>query len=236
VAQRTVRVLHVEDSATQQFFLASLLKGLPEYRWAITTAPSEEAAVAVFTPGGTDFVFLDYQLAQGNGLSCLRQLRRRDALVPILAVSAVAPPEIAAELLHAGADGFIKKQELNRELLARTIPELLARTDQLRLRSREGDGARFEELKAELRQLSIPFLAAISPELVGQITAFERAARQTRANVNQLQRLFDSIVQELDANSAPGVSVRQALRPLLLEILFRLFGDATASTNAEKPA
>jgi CheY-like chemotaxis protein len=131
---RPVKLLHVEDNRAQHVMVAALLRGLQEFDFAITRASTEEAAVAEFGGGGYEFVLLDYQLDEGDGLSCLRRLREIDPLVPIVAVSGMATEEVAADLLRSGADDYVNKMELTFDGFARSVREALARTDAFRRR------------------------------------------------------------------------------------------------------
>src|SRR4051794_41159249 len=115
---RTIKLLHIEDDVLQQRLIAHHLKKMADLQFAISYAASEDAAVSCFQAGGIGLVILDYHLAQGNGLGCLRQLRERDPVVPIIAVSGVATPEIAADLLEAGADDYFSKSALSSDALS----------------------------------------------------------------------------------------------------------------------
>ena len=132
---RTIRLLHVEDDLAQRRFVSHHLASMGEYRFDILSAEGEDAALVEFNGGGVDFVILDYHLTQGNGLSCLQKLRGSDRIVPIITVSGVATPEIAAELLQVGADDFISKKDLSNEVLARSVRGALARADAWRRRA-----------------------------------------------------------------------------------------------------
>jgi DNA-binding response OmpR family regulator len=134
MSTRTIRVLHVEDDLAQRRFMAHHLAAMGEFDFDIRCVASESDAVNEFDAAHPDFVIVDYFLTEGNGLSCLQSLRARDEIVPIVAVSGVATPEIAAELLHAGADDYIGKQDLSRDVLARSVREALARADAMRKR------------------------------------------------------------------------------------------------------
>jgi len=133
---RIIKLLHVEDDQAQHRFVTHHLASIGEYRFDILSAESEDAALVEFSGGGVDFIILDYHLMQGNGLSCLEELRRRDRIVPIIAVSGVATPEIAAELLQVGADDFISKKDLSNDVLARSVRDALARADAWRQRTK----------------------------------------------------------------------------------------------------
>jgi CheY-like chemotaxis protein len=132
---RTIKLLHVEDNLLHQCLVASHLNKLPEFRFVITDALSEDAAILAFEKGRHQLIVLDYHLSQGNGLSCLSKLRQRDPIVPILAISGCASTEIAAELLRVGADDYLSKQDLNSAILAHSVRDAITRADAWRRHS-----------------------------------------------------------------------------------------------------
>jgi len=131
---RTIKLLHVEDEKSQRLLLAHHLATMDDFRFEILYADAEDAALDVFDDGGVEFVIIDYHLRQGNGLNCLEELRRRDQVVPIVAVSGVATDEIAAALVQAGADDYLCKRELTSGALASSMRAALARADVWRRR------------------------------------------------------------------------------------------------------
>jgi DNA-binding response OmpR family regulator len=197
-----------------------------EFEFAITCVPSEDAAAAAFRPGTTELVILDYHLAQGNGLSCLHRLRGQDATVPIVAVSGVATPEIAAELLRAGADDYLNKHNLESDTLACSVRHILARTDALRqgfFAAESNPAARVETL---VRQICATFRACAPPELFQQLDALEAAARQVNLTAEQLQRFFKTACGQAESSGTNGLKcTAHKERPMLLEMLVRLFGS-----------
>ena len=132
---RAIKVLHVEDEESQRLLFAHHLRSMDEFRFEIHYADAEEAALDVFQTGGFEFVILDYNLRQGNGLHCLEELRRRDPVVPIIAISGIATDEIAADLVQAGADDYISKRELVSSVLACSMRAALGRAKAWRQRS-----------------------------------------------------------------------------------------------------
>jgi DNA-binding NtrC family response regulator len=126
--QNRVNLLHVEDDAMQRKLLKHHLAAMDEFRFEVRSAESEGAALEIFDGGGTEFVILDYQLREGDGLHCLKEVRRRDPLVPVIAVSGVATPEIASELLQAGADDYLSKAEMTSSRLAQSVRAALVRS------------------------------------------------------------------------------------------------------------
>lgn len=128
------RVLHVEDDKIQRALIAHYLTVQDEPKYVVTGVESEDEAVNAFERGGVDLVILDYQLAQGDGLNCLRQLRRLDATVPVIAVSGTATPAIAAQLIEAGADDYLSKESIDKKILAESMESALIRAKGVRAR------------------------------------------------------------------------------------------------------
>ena len=73
----TIRLLHVEDDRIQRAVIARHLSKMEDFQFATQFATTEDEAVTVFLRDDFDLVILDYHLSEGNGLSCLRRLRRR---------------------------------------------------------------------------------------------------------------------------------------------------------------
>ena len=131
---RTIKLLHVEDEVSQRRLLAHHLARMTDLQFDIRYAEAEQAALDTFDEGGVEFVIVDYHLRKGDGLHCLEELRRRDEVVPIIAVSGVATEEIASDLLQAGADDYIGKRDLTSDVLSRSLRDALARADACRPR------------------------------------------------------------------------------------------------------
>ena len=127
-----VQVLHVEDDTIQRALVAHYLTGPSDHSYVLTGVESENEAVETFQRGGFDLVILDYQLSQGNGLDCLRRLRRLDSLVPVIALSGIATSTIAGELIEAGADDYLSKKSMDKHTLTHSIGAALARAHGVR--------------------------------------------------------------------------------------------------------
>lgn len=218
----TLRLLHVEDDRMQQRVVAHYLRAVGEYQFDVRCAVSEEEAVRVFDAGGIEFVILDYHLTQGNGLSCLRHIRERDPMVPILAISGAATSEVAAELVRAGADDFIGKAELTSEVLARSVRASAERAFAFR---RQMEPTRAGEARAErlARELCRDFLARLGDGTARGLDECEAAVREAGLRPDEVSRLFERACRDLDAEGRTS-HAWLAARPLMLEVVFRLFG------------
>jgi CheY-like chemotaxis protein len=226
VVSRTIKLLHVEDSALPRRIVAQQLAAVPDYTFAITYAATEDEAVAAFAHHQSELVLLDYHLEEGDGLSCLRRLREADAVVPVIVVSGQECPEVAADLLQAGADDYIGKNDLGTDALARSVCAALARVDGWRRYHPSGPGEPAAPPEALFRRLSQQFVAGVGPKFLGRLEEFEGAARRCRVSAEQVRGWFEAACAEMGASHPGGPAVaRRLLRPVLLEVLLRLAGD-----------
>jgi len=70
-------------------------------------------------------VLLDYQLPDGNGLEALRDLRALRPDLPVIIMSGISDPRVAAGARAGGAAGFLAKP-LRAADLDRTVREALS--------------------------------------------------------------------------------------------------------------
>lgn len=220
MATRNIGLLHVEDDVIQQRLIAHHLTmgGVP---CDLACVSSEDAAIECFQQGGVDVVILDYHLTEGNGLNCLRRLRQIDRFVPIIAISGVATPEIAAKLLHAGADDYISKVELTSDRITRCVRDGLNRAETWRLRVPEPLPDSWDQARTIGWLLCSTFLARTGPELSRQLDVLEKIILQADFDGVQVDRLFQAIFKELKM-SENNPNIERQLRPVLLEMRYRL--------------
>jgi DNA-binding NtrC family response regulator len=60
-------------------------------------------------PGKWSLVLLDQRMPGMQGLEVLRELKGRDASVPVILITAYGTVGLAAEVLGSGASGFLRK-------------------------------------------------------------------------------------------------------------------------------
>lgn len=120
---RHIRALHVEDDEMARKIVDRLLARIAGYTFTIDAVAAEDEAVALAEQHAYDLVLLDYQLAGGDGLSCLARLRQRDPRLPIIAISGVASSDVVARIRQAGADDYLVKQS---DLWAQFVPRVEA--------------------------------------------------------------------------------------------------------------
>lgn len=134
-----LRVLCAEDVRTNQIIISTLLEGMGH---EVTVVENGVEALRALHEGDFDVVLMDGRMPQMDGEQAARLIRRggsldlpvRDALVPIIALTANATELDRARHRAAGMDGFLSKpvdERLLYDQLERTISQLLARGRQL---------------------------------------------------------------------------------------------------------
>ena len=115
------RVLIVEDEPGMASFID---KGLASRGYTTKVVGDGAAAVAVAADNDFDLVILDLGLPDIDGLSVLREIRRRGERMPVIILTARDDLTDKVEGLDAGASDYVTKPFKLDELLARTRVQL----------------------------------------------------------------------------------------------------------------
>jgi hypothetical protein len=109
------RILIVEDD---ERIRSSMRLSFEGEGYEVDEAASGEAALDRFAAGGIDLVLVDLMLPGIDGFECCRAIRRGSA-VPIIMVTARSDTHDVVAGLEAGADDYVTKPFVPKELAAR---------------------------------------------------------------------------------------------------------------------
>ncbi len=225
MAESVVRVLHVEDDATQHKVLMVRLRSAGDLKFEPTWVTGEAEALAAHAPGKFDLVIVDYNLEQGDGLHLLRELRARDPVVPVIAMSGAAPSMVALDIIRAGADEYFDKSDLDTRRLVKCIRDALAR-----VKDRQTRHATPEDVAAAICELCRDFGARLGAEFVERLARVEALAREARVS----ERAFDALhARALDSVRGDEKSV--LARFVRFEIGARLFQQDVPAERTPVP-
>ena len=142
-------ILFAEDDADIRKWVAVALE---TEGYAVRTVPDGEAALAAYAARRPDLLMLDIMMPKRDGVSVCAEIRRRDAVLPILMLTARTAERDKIAGLGAGADDYMTKPFGLGELFARIaallrrarlVPTPPSRTDApFRLGTHTIDGAR----------------------------------------------------------------------------------------------
>jgi DNA-binding response OmpR family regulator len=111
-----VRLLIVEDDLR---LCDVVRRGLSEQGHVVDVAHDGEVGEQFAADSEYDAVVMDIQLPQRDGLSVIRSLRQRGTRTPILVLTSRDAADDVVEGLDAGADDYLRKPFVFRELEAR---------------------------------------------------------------------------------------------------------------------
>lgn len=118
------RVLVVDDHEVYRAGLRTVLSAEADFE-VVGEAADAQTAYAEDERAHPDLTLVDFWLPGSDGLSIVRELRRRNSERRVAMLSASATPALMLEALQAGAAGFLLKTQPVPELIAgvRTIAQ-----------------------------------------------------------------------------------------------------------------
>ena len=122
-----LRLLVVDDAIEHAEMVVEFLRsgdGWPDADMKIATSYDE--ALDAFAAQPFDVAFFDYWLGARDGLSLLRDIRRRGVETPVIVLTSRGAEEVAVEAMKAGAADYLSKANLSVEALERAIRHALA--------------------------------------------------------------------------------------------------------------
>lgn len=115
---RPRNVLIVDDEVDVRSRTRVLLEDLG---CRVSSAGCAEEALTLLTDGVWELVILDIRLPGISGLEALKQIRARDARLPVVICTGLPEDPYAAAAMGLGATRFV-----NKERAAEQLPDLLA--------------------------------------------------------------------------------------------------------------
>ena len=125
--RRTVRVLVVEDTRTDQVLIRRALEGYQEIDFDIAVLPSTKGLSGLLEKMAVDLLLLDYSLPGQSGLEFLRELPIGQEHPPIIMLTGSGDEMVAKEAILAGALDYFLKSRIEAKALGTAISECLER-------------------------------------------------------------------------------------------------------------
>ena len=116
-----IRVLLVEDSQSDAELFQIYLKQVRSADYRIEVAETVADGVAVLKSSPVDIVLADLNLPDSFGIDTCRKLHEAAPSVPIIVLTGLAAEEKALEAMQVGAQDYLVKGEIDRNVLSRAI-------------------------------------------------------------------------------------------------------------------
>ncbi|WP_078412698.1 response regulator [Priestia abyssalis] len=111
-----MNILVIDDDASIQYMLSEICEFAG---WNVNTANNGKEGLNVFAEKGADVVLVDYHMPEMDGIKTVRELRNRNADVPILVLTVDERQEIADRFLEEGATDFALKPVKAPDIISR---------------------------------------------------------------------------------------------------------------------
>jgi two-component system cell cycle sensor histidine kinase/response regulator CckA len=142
MAGAPIRILVVDAVHDHADLVGELVPLIDVFSDAVLeVAASFDTALEAFERSRFDLAFVDYRLGEEDGVSLLRELRRRQIDTPVVILTSRGDEEVAVEAMRAGAADYLSKSSLSVETLGATIRHALALAVEERQR-RDAEAAR----------------------------------------------------------------------------------------------
>jgi len=116
-----IRVLVIDDSPSDIALIRNLLSQSRDVLFRVDAAERLSAAATRLTAGDLDVVLTDLGLPESRGLETFHRVNAYAPTLPIVVLTDLDDETVAVEAVHAGAQDYIVKGELEGVVLARSL-------------------------------------------------------------------------------------------------------------------
>lgn len=132
MSAKPTNILLVEDNAVQVVMIKAMLEKHGQAQpflngLKLICANSLSDGFVRLAEGGVDIVLLDLSLPDADGLETILKLREQELDVPVVILTGHDDEELAVEAMQVGAQDYLVKGEINRQMLVRSLRYALER-------------------------------------------------------------------------------------------------------------
>lgn len=118
---KTVNLLLIEDNPGDANYLRALLTENRKLEFNIKRANRVAEGLELIRQGGIDIVLSDLHLPDSQGMETVRQVRAAARDIPIIMLTSLDDEEFAAQAVHAGAQDYLVKGDVDAVIMIRAI-------------------------------------------------------------------------------------------------------------------
>ncbi|MGO8699124.1 MAG: SpoIIE family protein phosphatase [Limisphaerales bacterium] len=126
---KTIKILLVEDSSDDVFFLERMLQKDAGTHFHIEPVSTLAAALVRLEGADIDVILLDLTLPDSDRMETFHAIKAKGNGRPIIILSGVDDETLAVNAVHAGAEDYLVKGRVDSELLMRAIIYAIERTE-----------------------------------------------------------------------------------------------------------
>ncbi|MCA1991324.1 MAG: hybrid sensor histidine kinase/response regulator [Coleofasciculus sp. S288] len=180
-------LLLVEDNKADAYLLVEMLEQADEQQWQIVQAKRLSIALEYLRDPNFSVVLLDLSLPDSKGLNTVTQIQTAAQELPIVVLTGTADQELALQAVALGAQDYLVKGEITKEMLVRAIRYAIERGRILKqLQESERRTLMALEKERELNQLKSKFVSMVSHEFRTPMTTIRLCAEKLKSDNPQL--------------------------------------------------
>jgi len=126
---KTIKLLLIEDDPDDAQFLRLTLHKASGVRFQSETAMNLKEAQSRLTQGGIDVVLMDLTLPGSSGMDTFKAVQALAHDLPIIILSGLEDETMARNAVHAGAEDYLVKGQVDSLLITRAIVHAIERTE-----------------------------------------------------------------------------------------------------------
>ncbi len=121
IGTNRIDILLVEDNAGDQRLFQLALEEVDSFQHELSIADTLETALSMLESRSYDIIVADLSLPDSSGISTSRKIMEACPDVPVIVLSGNSPSGVAHDLLTAGVQDFLEKEEVAPPVLRRAI-------------------------------------------------------------------------------------------------------------------
>lgn len=123
------RILIIDDSEDDREAIRRMLSRARANAYQIFEAGSGEEGIRLFQESRPHCVLLDYSLPGRNGVAVLEEIRRSHPFAAAVMLTGQGSEAIAVDVMKAGAQDYLTKDVISRDMLERAIAHAVGRQE-----------------------------------------------------------------------------------------------------------
>ncbi|RYE55973.1 MAG: hybrid sensor histidine kinase/response regulator, partial [Rhizobiaceae bacterium] len=123
------RILIIDDSEDDREAIRRMLTRATVNTYEIIEAASGEDGIRLFQESRPHCILLDYSLPGRNGVAVLEEIRKTHPFAAAVMLTGQGSEAIAVDVMKAGAQDYLTKDVISRDMLERAIAHAVGRQE-----------------------------------------------------------------------------------------------------------